>query len=178
MGIEVEVRAFLTDKQYKDLTEFFNENAEFLGEDEQETHYLSGGKDLRIQKNNKYSKIWMKSGKIHDNHREELEIRTDKNNFSLLEKLFSEMGHNAEIKWFRKRKEYKWGDVTVCLDDTRGYGKIMELEKIVDSNEKEKTYDYLKTKLSELKIPLTPKEKFDSAYSNYKENWKTLINKK
>jgi hypothetical protein len=54
----------------------------------------------------------------------------------------------------------------------------MELEKIVDSNEKEKTYDYLKTKLGELKIPLTPKEKFDSVYSNYKENWKTLINKK
>ena len=174
MGIEAEVRAFITDEQYKRLIDYFDENAELIADDEQETHYLSGEKDLRIQKNKRYAKIWMKSGRIHDDHREELEVRTDKENFKELERLFSELGHTVEIKWFRKRKEYRWGDVTVCLDDTKGYGKIIELEKSVKESEKEKTFEYLKAKLSELNVALTPKEEFNSKYEHYKKNWKSL----
>ncbi|MFH1246815.1 MAG: CYTH domain-containing protein, partial [Candidatus Micrarchaeota archaeon] len=121
-NIEVEIRAFVNDEQYSELLNFFEKNAELVTEDEQETHYLSNsGKDLRIQKNLNYAKIWMKEGKIHDDCREEIEIRTKKEDFSQLEKLFSTLGYEPEIKWFRKRKEYKWNDVTVCLDDTKGY---------------------------------------------------------
>jgi len=172
--IEIEVRAFITDDQYNRLAGFFSENAELVADDEQETHYLSGGKDLRLQKNKRHAKIWFKGGKIHDDHREEIEIFTDKDKFPLLERLFKELGYNTEIKWFRKRKEYMWGDVTACLDDTEGYGKIIELEKMVKESEKEGTLDYLKGRLSELGIPLTPKEDFNARYEHYKKNWKEL----
>lgn len=175
MGIEVEVRAFITEKQYKQLTDFFDKNAELVIDDEQETHYLSGNKDLRIQKNKRHSKIWMKGGKIHDDHREELEIFTDKDNFPLLERLFKELGYSTEIKWFRKRKEYKWGDVTACIDDTRGYGKIVELEKMTEAGEKGDALDYLRGKLASLGIELTPKEEFNSRYEHYKKNWRNLV---
>lgn len=175
MATEVEIRAFITDAQYKKLRDFFNKNAKLVIEDEQETHYLSGDKDLRIQKNKRHSKIWMKGGKIHDDHREELEIFTDKNNFPLLERLFKELGYNTKIKWFRKRREYKWGDITACIDDTKGYGRIIELEKITELDEKENTLKYLKEKLASLDIKLTPKEEFNSKYEHYKKNWRDLI---
>lgn len=117
----------------------------------------------------------MKSGKIHDDQREELEIFTDKNNFPSLERLFRELGYSTEIKWFRKRREYRWGDVTVCIDDTKGYGRIIELEKITGLNTKEDTLKYLKEKLASLDIKLTPKEEFNSKYEYYKKNWRELV---
>jgi predicted adenylyl cyclase CyaB len=177
MGTEIEIRAFVTDEQYKKLADFLTKNAEFVSDDKQETHYLSGDNDLRIQKNNRYAKIWMKKGKIHDDEREEIEIKTGKEDFEELKKLFLELGYITEIKWFRTRKEYKWEDITVCLDDTRGYGKIIELEKITEGDDKEVTLDYLKNKLAELNVPLTPKEEFNRKYAHYKQNWKTLTEK-
>jgi predicted adenylyl cyclase CyaB len=174
MSTEVEVRAFISDGQYSRLLDFFKMNAKLIADDEQETHYLSGGKDLRIQRNKRHAKIWMKKGKIHDDHREEIEILTEKENFPGLERLFLELGHVTEIKWFRKRKEYFWGDITACLDDTKGYGKIIELEKKAKDSEKIVVLEYLKGKMNELDIELTPREEFDSKYAYYKTNWKKL----
>jgi len=174
MGIEVEVRAFISDGQYSRLLNFFEKNAKLIADDKQETHYLSGGKDLRIQRNKRHAKIWMKKGKIHDDHREEIEIFTEKEDFPELEKLFLELGHVPEIKWFRKRKEYEWDDVTACLDNTKGYGKIIELEKKAKDLEKDAVLEYLKGKMKELDIDLTPREEFDSKYAHYKTNWKKL----
>ena len=116
----------------------------------------------------------MKHGQIHDNFREEIEIKTEKENFDELEKLFRALDFSTEIKWFRKRKEYKWEDITVCLDDTKGYGKIIELEKMSNNEQKEQVHAFLKNKLNDLKVELTPKEEFKKKYEYYKENWKTL----
>lgn len=173
--IEVEVRAFINDEKYKELESYFEKNAKLITEDEQETHYLSGEKDIRIQKNKNYAKIWMKHGQIHDDFREEIEIKTEKENFGELEKLFRALDYSTEIKWFRKRKEYIWEDITVCLDNTKGYGKIIELEKMTNDKQKEQIHEFLKSKLSELKVELTPKEEFKNKYEDYKKNWKTLI---
>jgi len=57
MNIEVEIRSFLTKERYEELIEFFKENAKFVGEDEQETIYFDSDNDVRIQKNNYFSKI-------------------------------------------------------------------------------------------------------------------------
>ncbi|MDD2388098.1 MAG: hypothetical protein PHP52_15095 [Bacteroidales bacterium] len=40
----------------------------------------------------------MKKGKIHDDSREEIEIKFDKNDFEKLETLFLSLGYNIEIK--------------------------------------------------------------------------------
>ncbi len=116
----------------------------------------------------------MKKGKIHDNCREEIEIKFDKGQFEQLEKLFLAIGLDVNIKWFRKRLEFDWDGINVCLDFTRGYGYIIELERMSTDAEKEKDYTFLVNKLNSLNIPITSREEFDCAFKNYKDNWKEL----
>lgn len=176
MEIEVELRSFITEDKYHELIEFFRKEGEFVNEDYQETFYFDTEEDLRIQKNNFFSKVWMKKGKIHDEHREEIEIKFDKNDFAMLEKLFLSLGHNVEIKWFRNRHTFKWQGISVMVDDTKGYGCIIELEKISSHENKESDLEMLKKKFESLGIPLTPREEFEKKFSHYKENWKSLVN--
>ncbi len=56
-NIEVEVRSLITEEQYKRLMERFKKEAVFVGEDEQVTYYFDSEQDLRIQKNNNFSKV-------------------------------------------------------------------------------------------------------------------------
>lgn len=174
-NIEVEVRSFIPKERYEELLEFFRSNAEFVKEDFQETHYFDCEQDLRIQKNNRGSKIWLKKGRIHDDAREEVEIFTEGGKFDELGKLFDSLGYGVEIKWLRKRNQFNWNGIKVCLDYTRGYGYIIELEKICSEDEKESALEELKKKLDELNISLTPREEFEKAYENYKNNWRSLI---
>lgn len=177
-NIEVEIRAFISKEKYSELLEFFNSNADLVKEDFQETHYFNCEQDLRIQKNNKGSRIWLKKGAIHDDAREEIEIFTsenDENNFDNLGKLFNTLGHDVEIKWLRKRNQFDWNGVKVCVDYTKGYGYILELEKISDEENKENVLRELREKLRELGIEETPKEIFNEKYNYYKENWRELI---
>lgn len=174
-NIEVEVRSFISQEQYERLLDFFKREAEFVKEDNQETFYFDCEQDLRIQRNNFFSKVWMKKGKIHDAHREELEIKFDRGDFDKLEQLFVSLGLNAQIKWFRKRIEFKWCDILVCLDDTKGYGLIIELEVMTSEADKENEYERLKAKLASLDIKITSKEEFNRKFLHYKDNWRTLV---
>ena len=63
----------------------------------------------------------------------------------------------------------------MCLDYTRGYGYIIELEKMCTSEEQEREYEVLLQKLNDLGVVLTPKEEFDVKFKYYKENWKRLV---
>lgn len=175
-NIEIEVRSFLSEEKYASLLDFFRQNAKLLKEDNQETFYFDCAQDLRIQKNDFFAKIWMKRGQIHDAYREELEIKFDRDEFEKLEKLFLALGYKVKIKWFRKRFEFAWDDVTVCLDYTRGYGYIIELEKMGSEDNKEKEHAALQEKLRSLDVEITPKEEFDRRFADYKENWLTLTN--
>ncbi len=174
-SIEVEVRSFISEDQYHKFLDFFNKNAKFLKEDDQETHYFDGKEDLRIQKNNYFSKIWLKSGKIHDEAREEIELRFPKEDFEKLQRLFSRLGYNVKIKWFRKRHDFDWDGMTVSLDYTKGYGHIIELEKLCSEAEKEATLKMIKGKLAELNIKISSREEFDNKFKHYEQNWQTLI---
>ncbi|GBE19469.1 MAG TPA: CYTH domain-containing protein [Candidatus Pacearchaeota archaeon] len=177
-NIEVEIRSFISKEQYEKLLEFLKENSESVKEDFQETHYFDSEEDLRIQKNNHGAKIWMKKGKIHDDFRKEIEIKINKEDFNKTKDIFSSLGFCTEIMWLRDRKQFNWQDIKVCLDYTKGYGYIIELEKMSSEEEKEKTLNELKQKLRELDIPLTSKEEFEKKFKYYKENWKGLILKK
>jgi predicted adenylyl cyclase CyaB len=174
--IEVEVRSFISKEQYEELLYFFKNNAEFVKEGFQETHYFDCDEDLRIQKNNQYTKIWMKKGKIHYDFREEIEVIIDNKDFEKMKNIFSSIGLCTEIKWLRDRKQFNWNDIKVCLDYTKGYGYIIELEKMSSEEEKEKNLKELKEKLDELSISPTPREEFEEKFNNYKENWRELIN--
>jgi len=57
LSIEVEIRTFLTEERYKEIIEFFRREGNFINEDNQTTYYFDCGQDLRIQKNDFFSKI-------------------------------------------------------------------------------------------------------------------------
>jgi predicted adenylyl cyclase CyaB len=174
-NIEVEVRSFITSEEHEKLLEFFKREAEFVKEDSQETFYFDCEQDLRIQRNNFFSKIWMKKGKMHDGCREEIEIKFAREDFEKLEQLFISLGFDVQIKWFRKRLEFKWHDVLVCLDDTKGYGLIIELEVMCAESDAEKEREKLAAKLESLGIKITSREEFDRRFLDYKKNWRSLI---
>jgi len=174
-NIEVEIRSFLTKAKYDELLLFFKKNAQQLKEDHQETFYFDCEQDLRIQRNDFYSKVWLKKGKLHDEHREEIEIKFDRAFFEKMEALFLALGYTVQIKWFRNRAEFLWNDVTVCIDFTRGYGYIIELEKMSTIDKQNESHKLLLERLSSLSIDLTPKDEFDKKFKYYKENWKSLV---
>lgn len=175
MNIETEIRSFVSKEKYDELLDFFRSNASLVKEDYQETFYFDCDEDLRIQRNNFFAKIWMKKGKIHDDSREEIEIQFERSEFEKLERLFLSLGYNVEIKWFRKRFEFEWDDTTVCLDFTKGYGYIIELEKMCTEDEKESVLENLKQKLESLDVEATSKEEFDRKLRSYQENWRSLV---
>lgn len=174
-NVEVEIRSFIKKDQYKKLLDFFKKNAKFINEDYQETYYFDREGFLRIQRNNLFSKIWIKKGRIHDDYKEEIEIKFERKDFKKVEKLFKLLGFKVQVKWFRKRYAFEWKDLNVYLDHTKGYGYIIELEKICSEKDKEKTLEFIKKKLKELGVQITPKEVFDKKYNFYLNNWKKII---
>ncbi len=174
-NIEVEVRSFVTKEKYDKLHSFFKKNAKFVKEDYQETYYFDAEADLRIQRNKFFSKIWLKKGRIHDGCREEIEVICDRKDFEKLEEFFLCLGFNIKVKWFRRRYEFNWKGTKVCLDYTKGYGYIIELEKMCFGRDKKKVLEQLKQKMQDLNIELTPRKEFEKRFKHYQENWEQLI---
>jgi predicted adenylyl cyclase CyaB len=174
MEIEVELRSFISEEKYFELIDFFRRDGEFISEDYQETYYFDSEDDLRIQKNDFYSKVWLKKGKMHDPHREEIELRFSKEDFAKAEKLFLALGYDVAVKWFRKRLSFRWDGVDVALDHSRGYGHIIELEKMACDADKDSVLADLKSRFDLLRIPITSRVEFDGRFKQYKENWKEL----
>lgn len=174
MDIEVEVRSFITKEQYDRLLAFFMKHAEHKGVDEQETRYFDTKSDVRLQLNQHHTKLWMKEGKMHDEQRREVELKLPKEDFEKVQAIFDALGHKLKVKWFRKRHTFVWGEIAVMVDYNKGYGFIVELEKMSTDAQKGVTLTLLKEKMKELGIAITPKEEFDKAYTHYVQNWETL----
>ncbi len=174
-NIEVESRSFLSDEEYARLLAFMESDAEHVKDDEQETVYFSGDKDLRVQKNSTGGKIILKGGKIHDEHREEKEVSFKKEDFEKMESILVGTGLEVEIRWFRKRKEFKWMGAKVCLDKTRGYGNIIEIEIMCDEDGVDDAREEVSLLMKGLKVSQTPKYVFDERFNYYKNNWKRLV---
>jgi len=174
-NIEVEVRSFVDESKYHQLIDFFDLKAKFIKEDSQTTHYFTWDHDLRIQKNNYFSKIWMKKWAIHDDHREELEIKFDKEDFEKLQQLFLNLWYEIDITWIRKRLQFDRDGIDVSLDYTTWYGYIIELEIMTTDLEKDEVLEIIRKKFAELEIAITPKDEFTAKYEWYKINRKNLI---
>jgi predicted adenylyl cyclase CyaB len=174
-NIEVEIRTFLNDAQYDAMLAFFRKEAEFTGEDEQENFYFDAPVDLRVQRNGKGAKLVLKKGKMHADHREEIEVPFPREDFEAVQTIFDALGHGIKIKWFRKRFSFLWHDVTVTVDDTIGYGKILELEKMASVENKEIVAAELKAKIASLGLGVTPKSEFDERFAYYAANWEKLV---
>lgn len=177
MPIEVEIRSFITKAQYEHLEKIFQSQGKFLKEDIQETVYFDAPIDLRVQKNSRGTKIWLKKGKMHDQMREEFELWLETKDYKKALSLFQLLGYSISVAWWRRRKSFVWRDVTVALDYTRKYGYILELEKCVTRN-KEKALSHIEALFQELNILPTPKEQFDRLYMNYVRTWQQQMKNK
>jgi predicted adenylyl cyclase CyaB len=173
--IEVELRSLLSDQEYNRLLEFFSQHAKLVREDKQETHYLDHSEDIRIQKSQGFAKVWLKKGKLHDEARKEIELKVKTEEFDTLQQLFKEIGLGTKIVWLRDRKVFDWDGVTVMIDDTKGYGKILEIEILTSEEEKDKALNILKEKFETLGISVTPKEVFSQKYKDYSRNWREYL---
>lgn len=164
--IEVELRSLLSDEEYNRLLIQLPKEATFVSDEEQETHYLDSPVDLRIMKSCN-TRIWMKKGKMHDTNREEIEVLFEKDDFDKLLKIFENLGMKTKLTWFRKRKIYKMGEATITLDDTKNYGKILEIEKLCSQEQAANAEGEIRRMFLEFKIKETPKEVFNEKYAEY-----------
>lgn len=175
--VECEVRSFIDAAKFAELYDFFVANASYVGEEEQETRYFDCPQDLRIQKGRSHAKVWLKKGEMHAEGREEIELRVPREEFATLERLFDALGYGVKIVWYRRRLTFLWDGIGVSLDDTRGYGRIIELEIMTTPEDQEMTVALLKEKLTELGVSLTPKEEFAARFAHYEKHWRELTAK-
>jgi adenylate cyclase class IV len=117
----------------------------------------------------------MKKWNLHDDAREEIEIKFETDDFDKLKSLFLALGYEIEIVRLRKRIQFDLDGIEVSLDDTTWYGKILELEILTDEEGQSSALQRLQEKFKELWIAITPKEEFAKKYEFYKENRKSLI---
>lgn len=174
-NIEVEVRSFLDRKEWKRLKNFFEENGKFVGKRLDETVYFDASKDLRIRRDDKHSYLILKEGKVHDTKREEIEITLPRYEFFHLEKLLTSLGFSVKVRWYRSSLIYKWKSVKVFLWITKGYGWLIEFEKITTSQKADFAYEQLITLAESLKIQITPRQELERRFAYYVNNWKKLV---
>ena len=175
-SIEIEIRSFLTQLQYKNLLKRFKMVVDIGEKDYQETYYFDKDGDFRISLENKLAKLWCKKGKIHESSREEIEVIIDRDQFEKLKKMVTEfLGYDVMVSWIRERYKFEWKGIKVCLDYTKDYGYILELEKMVNKRDKESVLQELRKRLKELGITETSKEVFDRKYKEYIKNWKEKL---
>lgn len=176
-SIEIEIRTFISQNQYRNLEKKLLKRAKFVKEINDQTIYFKAPQDLRIRKDQDFSYLILKEGKIHQNSRKEIEIKLKREDFKKIESLLTSLGFKPEIYWYRNRKIFDWENTKVYLDSTRGYGKILELEEFGKETDKEKIFNKLKQKLKMLGIKkITAKNEFNKKFQYYKKNWRKILN--
>lgn len=174
-NIEVEARSFVSDEQFAEIRKMLDAGYDFVRELKEVTVYFTGEKDLRMRKNETEASVILKEGKIHDDFRKEFEIGIKLEDFDDMVGLFRSLGYEIEIEWYRNRLEYEKDGVMLLLDDTRGYGKILELEKMAEEGAEAQAHGELEAMMTGFGIgKLTTREEFNARYEDYKQNWKTL----
>lgn len=85
------------------------------------------------------------------------------------------LGYNVDIKWFRNSHTFSWEGVSVMIDYTKGYGYIIELEKMSSEALKDFDLSELKAKMDSLGIEVSSKAEFSERYERYKREWRELV---
>lgn len=164
-NIEVEVRAVFNEDKYKQLTDFLNNNAEDLGQDDKDVYFfLLPTKVVKVVNNvsKNTSKIVMKLTRVGKggNDTEEVEIFIDPKDFDKSVKLFNELKFDEVQRAYQLRHNYMYKGVELALKFSDSWGYHLELE-IMISNEREQ--ENAELKLNEVAMELgvkimTPKE--------------------
>ena len=173
--IEVEIRSFVSKEKFAQLYSLMQAEGEHMATDEQETHYFDVPQDIRIQQNNFSAKMIIKKGAVHDEAREEIEVKMPREQFSELQTFFAALHYQVRVKWFRTRHTFRWQGLTVMLDYTKGYGYIIELEKPGEPGDQAAVLAMLKEKLASLDVNQTERAVFEERFQHYQAHWPELV---
>ena len=171
-NIEVEIQTIVAGKDWPRLKKFFDKNARFLGEHKDRTAYFEKNGRIRIRVEPARAYFVFKSGKMHDRARKEIEITFSKKDARLAEEFLNSLGFPVVIRWERTRRKYLWEGITVTLDDTRGYGKLFELERMSSPSGKSAAERILLQKFKLLDLKQTPRRELDRKFRQYLKNWR------
>lgn len=172
--IEVELRSFIDKDEYNRLQQLLDSQATRVSDEHEQNIHFRGSHDLRMQYGN-HPKVWLKKGVMHDNARKEIELHLEHDQIKTLHTILSELGYKEESVWIRHRKKYTWEGTTICLDYTKGYSHIVELERCCTPEEQEQELQILQQQCEKLGITPTPQHEQQQRLEHYKQHWKTLL---
>lgn len=178
---EIEYKFVLKTKDKNKLEKFLKANkAKLVSEGTQDNWYYQapGKNDLRIRRTDKEAYLILKKGWMHDNDRDELEIKVDRKDFLRLDEILTALGFKYDTKWYRKRKEYKYKNFTITIDFNAGYGWVTEIEQTVRAGGEEKAKQEILDLAKTIGVKPATKELFNKMYNFYKKNWPHYIKTK
>lgn len=110
---------------------------------------------------------------MHGNMRYEWEAIIPEMTIERLDKHILACGFSYLSKWSRQRKEYRYKDITVCIDKNAGYGYLAEFEKVVHSEEDaESAKASIKKELQDLGLEELSSERLGRMFVHYNAHWK------
>jgi len=173
--IEVEVRALLTEAEYRRVKTFLRKHAKYLGAHRDQNAYFDREGRLRISVEPYSAFLKYKGGRIHAKAREEVLIQIRKRDIKSAEALFLRLGFPVTVRWLRHRDKFLWRDATITLDNTKGYGRMIDVEAMAAPRQTRQTYEKLRKLMAGLGLRPTPKEKLTRHYRSYLANWRRLV---
>jgi predicted adenylyl cyclase CyaB len=89
-----------------------------------------------------------------------------------LDQLLLDAGLEYQAKWSRERKEYKMGDINICIDKNAGYGYLAEFEKMSDNaEESDNIKQELASLMSECGVEELLQDRLERMFAYYNTNW-------
>jgi adenylate cyclase class IV len=172
---EVELRSFVTPAQAEAvLAQVSSAGFTQISDERQITYYLDIPSDTRVQISTHSGKVWQKLGKMHDTSRTEFNAPMSRESAENMLEIFKNMGLGIKVAWLRHRREFTRGGLSLTVDNTVGYGWIVEVELQSAADDTAPVVEELRGELKKLGLAASPKETFDTAYKSYVANWKTL----
>ncbi len=176
-NIEVEVRALLSDAEYRRVKAFLRKHAKYLGSHRDQNTYFDREGRLRISVEPHGAFLKYKSGRIHAKAREELFVPIRRRDIKKAEVLFERLGFPVVVRWSRYREKFSWRGTTLTLDNTRGYGRMIDIEMMATPKTTAKTYRKLQDLMAALGIKPTPAAKIKRHYRWYLRSWRKFFTK-
>ncbi len=182
MLYEVEVRNILKPQGYRKLDNYLKKHARLIDQKQEETicFRVKGG-DLLLRRNNDEVKLTYKDKDVTHDIRAEMEVLMELNDFDAIQEMLLALKFAIKMKWYKKRKIYRWQGVIVALDNVKGQGLSMEMEKLVDGRLCKKAQTELQLRmeklLDELNIRIYPKKDLNAMMNYYSKHWEKLIKK-
>ncbi|MFH1456256.1 MAG: hypothetical protein ABIF40_04890 [archaeon] len=174
--VEIETKSLLSKRDYLRLLDFFTQNTPFVREQQQFTHLFEmDNKYLRVVRTDDSMNLCLKIGDMHDEIHKEINLHTAPEFFTEMMYLIQTLGYEVNTKWSRRRHTFKWNDIKVQLGDTKVYGPVLELEKLILEGFEEDAIQTLRKKLDELSVKQSTKEELDTRYEWYRKHWAKFV---